>query len=274
MSALLLVRVVRALLHQTDAQQREIAKLKSQVSALHTLLGQSRQTAVNAEARAEETADQASKHASSLRRAQNQLSEWERHFGGLVEFKSEAQRRIQLASRDLLNHPSFRKEKRRNLEEAAKLLAKMKRGEQALADFQCEGTLWGYTKHKFGVRALEVATGLWTAAQAWSPLHTAAASGKLRSVCSVGGGPASEIFGFLLFRDSMQSGSVGDGSSAPRHYCLDYAPNWAPIVRHLASTVGEHIEFAHCDVSLPLSSPDNAPVMQACKVVDAFLFCM
>ena len=105
MSALLLVRVVRALLHQTDAQQREIAKLKSQVSALHTLLGQSRQTAVNAEARAEETADQASKHASSLRRAQNQLSEWERHFGGLVEFKSEAQRRIQLASRDLLNHP-------------------------------------------------------------------------------------------------------------------------------------------------------------------------
>ena len=54
MSALLLVRVVRALLHQTDAQQRDIAKLKSQVSALHTLLGQSRQTAVNAEARAEE----------------------------------------------------------------------------------------------------------------------------------------------------------------------------------------------------------------------------
>jgi hypothetical protein len=39
----------------------------------------------------------------------------------------------------------------------------MKRGKQEIADFGVEGTLWGYTKHKFGLRATEVAIGFFIA---------------------------------------------------------------------------------------------------------------
>ena len=90
----------------------------------------------------------------------------------------------------------------------------MRRGEQKAEDFEDEGALWGYAKRKFSTRAVTTFT-LFKAAHAALPAELKFMLTDGPTVLSIGGGPANDIYGFVLF-DKYRSASNGRASGSGR----------------------------------------------------------
>ena len=152
-----------------------------------------------------------------------------------------------------------------NYKAATQLQRKMRQGQPITADdFDSDPqNLWIYAKRKFFHRSviwMETCRLASSIGGNFVPSLTA-----VDTIVSLGGGPGNDLFGYLLWHKFFASGrlstSVDSGDiRVPKLYVMDFAMGWKPIVDTVSELSGHGIQFAECNLLLPLSC--NEALMQ------------
>ena len=93
------------------------------------------------------------------------------------------------------------------------------------------------------------------------------ADGQAVQVCSVGGGPGTDVAGLVCAAAAFFGGQ--------RVHChlLDYEATWRRYVKTLGTLFAPHeVDFARCDVTLPLAEDINQPTAALVPVADLYVF--
>jgi len=143
------------------------------------------------------------------------------------------------------------------------LQKQMRKGFQSIQDFHDPVALWGYTRRKFFSRAI-TAFELFRSAKERKVLLN---YNEDSFICSIGGGPGNDLFGFLLFQKYCCSGMV-DGRTQNKLHVFDFCSGWQPIVQGVAELSGYCIDFHTCDISQPLRSEVNRDVCSIATSLD------
>ena len=138
------------------------------------------------------------------------------------------------------------------------LLKKMDRAAQTPADMTTVARR-GYIRSVYDDRAFQIA-------ELFGAAHRAGIELRPDSrVASLGGGPGCCVLGYRVFE------RIAFGSATSRLWVYDYAEAWRDDVAALADALGEPIPFGDCDLSRPLTAPENAEVRALAPTYDVVL---
>ena len=138
------------------------------------------------------------------------------------------------------------------------LLRKMDRALQTPADMTTVARR-GYIRTVYDDRAFQIAELFGAAHRAGVKLAPGA------RVASLGGGPGCCVLGYRVFE------RIAFDSATSRLWVYDYARAWEDDVAALADALGEPIPFGGCDLSRPLTAPENAEVLALAPTFDVVL---
>eukprot|EP00397_Hematodinium_sp_SG-2012_P040294 GEMP01044119.1.p1 GENE.GEMP01044119.1~~GEMP01044119.1.p1 ORF type:complete len:262 (+),score=63.90 GEMP01044119.1:219-1004(+) len=86
--------------------------------------------------------------------------------------------------------------------------------------------------------------------------------GNFRTVISLGGGPANDLFGTMMALEEVAL-RTKEGADI-NYFCFDWVDVWTPIVDKVGQLANRTIHTGHCDLALSLDDEENREVLRAC----------